>query len=149
VPVLGLCFGGQMLASALGAPIEDVPDGPELGWCEIDTVAPDTVPAGPWLTWHWQRFHAPAGAEVLATSSTGTQAFRHGPHLGVQFHPESTIEIVAEWARSDAARLSDLGIADGVALLEKGRAHAETAARNARTLFDGFLTGIRNGGRET
>jgi GMP synthase-like glutamine amidotransferase len=149
VPVLGLCFGGQMLASALGAPIEDVPDGPELGWCEIDTVAPDTVPAGPWLTWHWQRFHPPAGAEVLATSSTGTQAFRHGPHLGVQFHPESTIEIVAEWARSDAARLSDLGIADGIALLEEGRAHAETAARNARTLFDGFRTGIRNGGRET
>src|SRR5919107_1073460 len=112
VPVLGLCFGGQMLASALGAPIEDVPDGPELGWCEIDTVAPDTVPAGPWLTWHWQRFHPPAGAEI-----------------------------VAEWARSDAARLSDLGIADGIALLEKGRAHAEPAARNARTLFDGFLTG--------
>ena len=149
VPVLGLCFGGQMLASALGAPIEDVPDGPELGWCTIDTVEPDTVPSGPWLTWHWHRFHPPAGAEVLATSKTGTQAFRHGRHLGVQFHPESTIEIVAGWARKDAERLRDRhGIADGEALLEEGRAHAQTAARNARTLFDGFLDGARNGGRE-
>jgi GMP synthase-like glutamine amidotransferase len=86
---------------------------------------------------------------VLATSKTGTQAFRHGTHLGVQFHPESTIEIVAGWARKDAERLqSGHGISDGEALLEEGRAHAETAARNARTLFDGFLNGIRNGGRE-
>jgi GMP synthase-like glutamine amidotransferase len=148
VPVLGLCFGGQMLASALGAPIEDVPDGPELGWCTIDTVAPDVVPEGPWLTWHWHRFHPPAGAEVLATSDTGTQAFRHGKHLGVQFHPESTIDIVARWAESDAERLAAVGVADGRGLLEEGRAHAEAAARNARTLFDGFLEGARNGRRE-
>ena len=148
VPVLGLCFGGQMLASALGAPIEDVPEGPELGWCTIETVVPDVVPAGPWLTWHWHRFHPPAGAEVLASSPTGTQAFRLGPHLGVQFHPESTIEIVAGWARADVERLQKVGVDDGVTLLEEGRAHAESAARNARTLFDGFLTGARNGRRE-
>lgn len=139
VPVLGLCFGGQMLASVLGAPIENVPEGPELGWCTIDSVEPETVPEGPWLTWHWHRFHPPAGSEVLATSKTGTQAFRHGPHLGTQFHPESTIEIVSKWAESD-------GI--DAARLEEGRAHAETAAQNARTLFDGFLNGIRNGRRE-
>jgi GMP synthase-like glutamine amidotransferase len=141
VPVLGLCFGGQMLAHALGAPIEDVPDGPELGWVEIDTVDAETVPGGPWLTWHWHRFHPPTGADVLATSRTGTQAFRHGPHLGVQFHPESTIEIVAGWARADRERLTGIGVADGEALLEEGRRHAETAARNARRLFDGFLEG--------
>jgi GMP synthase-like glutamine amidotransferase len=149
VPVLGLCFGGQMLASVLGAPIEDVPDGPELGWATIDTVEPQLVPDGPWLTWHWQRFHPPAGAEVLATSASGTQAFRHGKHLGVQFHPESTIEIVAGWAAKDAARLEAEGRSGKAELLEEGRRHAETAARNARTLFDGFLNGSRNGRRES
>ena len=148
VPVLGLCFGGQLLAHALGAPIEDVPDGPEIGWTTIESVDPDLVPEGPWLTWHWHRFHPPAGAEVLATSPTGTQAFRHGRHLGLQFHPESTIEIVTWWAEADRERLEAQGVPDGPALLEEGRGHAEAAAANARKLFDGFLAGIRNGRRE-
>jgi GMP synthase-like glutamine amidotransferase len=147
VPVLGLCFGGQLLASVLGGEVGNVPGGPELGWFAIDTDDPERVPAGPWLQWHWHCFTTPPGAEEVARSASGTQAFRHGPHLGVQFHPESTIEIVARWAESDAARLADLGLSDRAAALEEGRAHAEQAARNARMLFDGFLHGARNGRR--
>ena len=61
------------------------------------------IPAGPWLTWHCQRFTPPPGATRCSHARTGTQAFRHGPHLGVQFHPESTIEIVAGWAQRGRA----------------------------------------------
>jgi GMP synthase-like glutamine amidotransferase len=137
IPMLGLCFGGQMLAAVLGGAIDRAPE-PELGWHAIDSANPDVVPAGPWLMWHYDRFAVPGGAETLATSAIGPQAFAHGRHLGVQFHPESTIEIVANWARADRERLAAHGIEDGEALLERGRRHADAAAAAAFDLFDAF-----------
>jgi GMP synthase-like glutamine amidotransferase len=137
VPVLGLCFGGQALAAVLGAAIERAPE-PELGWHPVASAAPDVVPEGPWLQWHFDRFTLPPGSEQLATSPAGVQAFAHGRHLGVQFHPESTIEIVAQWARADDERLAALGITDGERLLEQGREHADAAAAAAFDLFDAF-----------
>lgn len=144
VPVLGLCFGGQLLAAVLGGEVEPL-DAPELGWHEIETDDPDRVPAGPWLQWHWHRFHTPPGAQEIARTAKATQAFRHGRHLGVQFHPESTIEIVTKWAEKDHERLVAEGVGDGVALVQRGREHAAQAAANARTLFDGFLAGTGQG----
>jgi GMP synthase-like glutamine amidotransferase len=137
VPVLGLCFGGQMLAKALGGRIEPAPE-PEIAWHRIRSSAPDEVPEGPWLQWHYDRFTLPPGAEAVADSPAGLQAFRLGRHLGVQFHPESTIEIVREWARTDAVRLAALGVEDGEALLERGRPGAAAAAAAAYVLFDAF-----------
>jgi GMP synthase-like glutamine amidotransferase len=137
VPVLGLCFGGQALAAVLGGTIERAPE-PELGWHPVRSADPETVPEGPWLQWHYDAFTLPPGAELLATSPAGVQAFAHGRHLGVQFHPESTIEIVAQWARLDTERLAALGITDGEHLLEQGREHADAAAAAAFDLFDAF-----------
>jgi GMP synthase-like glutamine amidotransferase len=137
IPVLGLCFGGQALASVLGGTIERAPE-PELGWHAVETTAPDVVPPGPWLQWHFDRFTLPPGAEQLATSRAGVQAFTHGRHLGVQFHPESTIEIVAQWARVDDARLAGLPFEERERLLEQGRDHADAAAAAAFDLFDAF-----------
>jgi GMP synthase-like glutamine amidotransferase len=131
VPVLGLCFGGQALAVALGGSVETAPE-PELGWTTIETDEPDTVPPGPWLQWHYDRFSTPPGATEIARTDKATQAFRHGPHLGVQFHPESTIEIVAEWAAIDRERAGDVDLA--------ATSDAREAARAAAfALFDGFL----------
>ena len=142
IPVLGLCFGGQMLANVLGGDIERAPH-PELGWHTIETAAPELVRAGPWLQWHYDRFTLPPGAEEIARSPAGVQAFTHGPHLGVQFHPESTIEIVSSWARTDHERVHALGLGDGQALLERGRHHAAQAADAAFDLFDAFWNRTR------
>lgn len=136
-PILGLCFGGQMLAAVLGGGIEEA-EPAEVGWHVIDTTVPDELPAGPWLQWHYHRFTVPPGAELLASSPSGPQAFRHGRHLGVQFHPESTIEIVRDWARTDQERLDRLGLGDGDELLDAGNGHAAAAARAAFQLFDAF-----------
>lgn len=140
VPVLGLCYGGQVLASVLGAEVQEAPE-PELGWHPVATRAPDIVPEGPWLQWHYQRFGLPPGARELARSSRALQAFAFGPHLGVQFHPESTIEIVQGWARLDGERLAGLGIEDGEGLVEAGRQYAEPARAAAFSLFDAFWHG--------
>ena len=140
VPVLGLCFGGEVLSAVLGGRVERAPV-PELGWREIETDDPDTVPAGPWLEWHYERFTTPPGAVEVARTADAVQAFRIGPHLGVQFHPESTAEIVAHWAGMDKESLVELGIEDGVALLAVAPYIEEAARKSAFRLFDAFLDG--------
>jgi GMP synthase-like glutamine amidotransferase len=137
VPVLGLCFGGQMLSAALGGETVRA-EHPELGWTTIESDDPELVPEGPWLEWHFDRFTVPDGATVIARNKHCTQAFVHGPHLGTQFHPESTIEIVAGWARNDAERLQSLGIADGESRLDVPEQRKRDARDAAFRLFDAF-----------
>ena len=143
VPVLGLCFGGQALAVVLGGEVEPAPT-PELGWRTIATDDPDGVPHGPWLEWHFERFTVPPDAVELARTADASQAFRVGPHLGVQFHPESTVDIVTRWAKNDVDRLARLGIGDGVALLRTSEAERDAAAKAAFRLFDDFLARTRH-----
>jgi GMP synthase-like glutamine amidotransferase len=138
VPVLGLCFGGQALAAALGGTVETAPE-PELGWTDIETDEPDLVPPGPWLEWHFERFTTPPGATEIARTGAAVQAFRHGRHLGVQFHPESTVEIVEHWAVSDRDRLEALGLGDGATLIAATPEDRAAAREAAFALFDGFL----------
>ena len=137
IPVLGLCYGAQVLAAVLGGEVEAAPEA-ELGWHRIDSEDEAAIPAGPWLQWHYHRFTLPPGARERARNRRALQAFTYRRHLAVQFHPESTIEIVKGWARKDQPRLTELGIADGEQLAESGREHAEAARAAAFTLFDAF-----------
>ncbi len=93
VPVLGLCFGGQALATVLGGAVRRL-EKPERGWHRIDTDAPGLVGEGPWLQWHYDAFTLPSGAEELARSAACPQAFTSGRNLGTQFHPEATAAIM-------------------------------------------------------
>ena len=131
VPVLGLCFGGEALAAVLGAEVERSPL-PELGWREIESDDPDTIPAGPWLEWHFERFGTPPGATEVARTGAATQAFRLGRHLGLQFHPEATVEIVAGWAQHDGVEVS----------LEASPAQRDAARAAAFRLFDAYANQI-------
>jgi GMP synthase-like glutamine amidotransferase len=87
VPVLGICFGAQALAAALGGGVEAAAR-KEVGWTVIDSVDPELIPPGPWLEFHGDRCILPPQARLLASNEVGPQAFRLGPHLAVQFHPE-------------------------------------------------------------
>ena len=139
VPVLGICFGGQHLARALGGTVARAAR-PEVGWLDVDTLAPEVVPPGPWLQWHRDAFTVPPGAELLARSPVGPQAFRAGPHLGVQFHPEVTPAIALDWATSYPASIDRAGTTLA-AVRAGGDAHAADARRRAHALFDAFLAG--------
>ena len=87
VPVLGICFGAQALCAALGGRVEAMPRR-EIGWTLVDSLEQDAIPPGPWLEFHNDRCLPPADAAVLARNDVAVQAFRIGPHLAVQFHPE-------------------------------------------------------------
>jgi GMP synthase-like glutamine amidotransferase len=141
VPVLGLCFGGQALAAALGAPVRRAARG-EVGWADVDTDDPRLVPTGPWLWFHWDVFGVPPGATEVARSPAGPAAFIHGPHLGVQFHPETGPDVADAWARKEVERLAALGLTPD-ALLVQGRAVAGRAAAQAARLFDAWWARAR------
>ena len=100
-PVLGICFGGQMLAAALGGTVERAPE-PEVGLYPIESSDPELIPGGPWVQWHYDRFVPPPAARVLATSPAACQAFVVGNTLGLQFHPEVDDAIVTRWAKGDS-----------------------------------------------
>lgn len=134
VPVLGICFGAQVLATALGGAVRKL-DKPEVGWVTVVSNDADRVPSGPWLAWHEDGFTLPPLAYELAANEFGPQAFCHTRHLGVQFHPEVTPEIVAGWARTDHADMQRAGVT--AADLDPAP-HASTAAQAAEILFDGF-----------
>src|SRR4051812_31962157 len=46
LPILGICFGAQALAAALGGCVRRLAK-PELGWVTVDTVDAERIPAGP------------------------------------------------------------------------------------------------------
>lgn len=98
-PVLGICFGAQALALVLGGHVHRAPRS-EHGFVELDSSDPAALPAGRWLEFHDDACTLPPGATRLAGNDVGVQAFRHGPHLGVQFHPEITPDAFAAWEQA-------------------------------------------------
>jgi GMP synthase-like glutamine amidotransferase len=136
VPVLGICFGGQLLARTLGG--RSFRGDAEVGWLPVRTRDSALVPDGPWFQWHFDTFTVPPGAELIADSVAGPQAYTIGRSLGVQFHPEVTPEIMDLWVAAYPHELKQEGV-DPDQLLEETQRRADDARSLAWHLFDGFL----------
>lgn len=98
VPLLGVCLGAQLIASALGSRVYRNRER-EIGWFPIEaTPAVPVVFRFPEKStvchWHGETFDLPPGAVRLAKSAAcENQAFQVGDHvIGLQFHLETTPE---------------------------------------------------------
>jgi len=146
VPVLGVCFGGQLLARAFGGETFRSSMS-EVGWYPVRTSEPVLVPEGPWFQWHFDSFTVPDGARLIADSPAGPQAYLLGRSLGLQFHPEVTPQIMDDWVRAYRHELDGEGV-DPDGLLEETERRAPESRRTAWRLLDGWLERVAGLGRE-
>lgn len=118
-PVLGVCYGHQLMAHALGGRVDYHPSGREIGTVAIERLpqamddvllaaAPEQFPAH---ASHQQSvLELPRGAVTLARSAHDPHhAVRYAPNAwGLQFHPEFSVEIMRGYLhRGPRARHGD------------------------------------------
>jgi GMP synthase-like glutamine amidotransferase len=132
VPLLGICFGGQALAAALGGSVCRA-DFLEAGWSTVAAEPPLTD--GPWFRWHEDVFSVPPGARELARSKAGPLAFAIGSSVGLQIHPETTAAVVEGWIEGARQTMVEERI-DEARLRSEVAAAAPGARRRAFALFD-------------
>jgi len=138
VGVLGVCFGGQLVATALGGTVARSPE-PEIGWHEVRSSEVSLVPDGPWFQWHFDRFTLPPGAVEVARNDRATQAFVKGRALGLQFHPEVDMDLVEGWIAADSTDdIAALGLRPDDLRARTAR-EVDDATRRLRLLVRGFL----------
>ena len=109
MPVLGICLGAQLIATALGAKVSKNPV-KEIGWYDVrPTKAGEQDPLFSCFNgtekifqWHGDTFDIPHGAVHLATSpECANQAFRYGERTyGLQFHLEVDKALIQRWLKT-------------------------------------------------
>lgn len=147
-PLLGICYGHQLLAQALGGRVGANPRGREIGSIEVlprPEAADDLLLGGLPAPWRFQATHVeavlelPPGARCLAGSRLDPhQAFAVGERAwGVQFHPEFDADVIRAYLRARRQILRDEGL-DADALLHGVResAHGGRVLRRFAELLD-------------
>jgi GMP synthase (glutamine-hydrolysing) len=119
IPLLGVCFGHQLLAHTLGGRIAAMPQGPQYKSIEVhlteqasdDLLFRDLPSSFAAQSAHYQTVTSPPpGSTILAEGASGIQALRFGPRAwGVQFHPEFRAADHAVLIKALRPRLSAAG----------------------------------------
>ncbi|MGI5484886.1 type 1 glutamine amidotransferase [Streptomyces lavendofoliae] len=139
-PVLGMCYGAQLLSRTLGAPPRPAPSS-EVGWVEVDSIEPSMIPTGPWLSWHTDLLTVPAGATLLARTRTTPQTYVYGQSMAVLFHAELTPHDLDQMIDQQADWLIEQGV-DCASLHVTAHRRTEELRQRAHQLFYGYWSNI-------
>lgn len=145
MPVLGICFGHQMLAQALGGNVAKNPRGREIGTIAIERTGDDPLFEGVGSPFFANSSHVdvvtrlPDGARVLARSERDPHAaFSIGDRVrAVQFHPEFDGDVMRGYVQARAHLIRDEG-QDAEAILSRAR-DTPDAARLLRNFVIHFV----------
>jgi GMP synthase-like glutamine amidotransferase len=142
VGLLGVCFGGQLLAQTFGGSVGQT-EAPEVGWYDISTDDPQLIPPGPWFQWHFDRWTTPPGAVEIARNGNAPQAFVLGRTLGLQFHPELEPALLEVWMSEDeqGAAAAAVGLTHDD-LRSRTKELADDSAARMRALVRGYLSRV-------
>lgn len=150
LPVLGICFGSQLLAMILGGVVMQS-ETMELGQTTIqltdagteDPLFHDCEKELSVFHWHRDRWQLPDKAELLATSGIcPRQVFRAEKAVGIQFHPEVNREIVESWCEEFAPDLEANKKSPEEIIRQYDEMADDLKQLNFRIL-DGFLSGTK------
>jgi GMP synthase (glutamine-hydrolysing) len=116
-PILGICLGAQMMATALGAKVAPGPV-KEIGWAPLtltgdgQKLALAPLGATPVLHWHGDNCELPVGcAKLASTPHCPVQAFMREPwQLALQFHLETEPARFESWLVGHTVELAKAGI---------------------------------------
>jgi GMP synthase (glutamine-hydrolysing) len=139
-PVLGLCLGAQMIASAMGGRVYAGAE--EKGWTRVRSLAPMPGKAVPGdffvFQWHQDTFELPKNARLMVTGDrVEHQMFSLRSALGVQFHMEITEDIILRWIKNLDNQERDRILADT-------RVHLEQSVSFCTKMLNHFAT-MENG----
>ena len=139
IPILGICFGGQLMARALGGSVARAPKA-EVGWIEIESDDKTLIPTGPWFAYHWDSWMTPKGATEIAKTDVANQAFVMGRTLALQFHPEVDPEVLEAWLSRESGCVEITGEGVDLDQLRKETLEQEIGSnKRAAELVDTFL----------
>ena len=144
IPVMGICFGGQLLARTHGGSVGRAPRA-EIGFSTVWSDIPEIN--GQWFQYHFDRWVTPPTATELARNSLAPQAFSLRKNLALQFHPEVTSSILRTWldVTGDKDIVNDSQ--DPAILLDHLEANDTLTTRRAHALVDYFIKNFANPSR--
>jgi GMP synthase-like glutamine amidotransferase len=139
-PVLGICFGGQLIARALGGSVARSPK-PEIGWTYIHSDDHSMFSNGPWFQFHYDRWSLPEGMGIkeIARNPVSSQAYVVNKTLGLQFHPELDSTALAGWLKWGGTEEVSKDGQDPAVMMKQTIAEDDAARQRTYALVDNFL----------